>query len=788
MRVASVAAATRSPGGAADPVGLAVSVPNASESGVPEMARAAALDLVSSYRSQLVPGFDLDELRTRFEAGLLEVRSRSHLEADLAGQAIDADADFALLFRLRVLEDIAVRISRYEDGLAVAVTADSLAAALAARPEARSSLLPAVAGVHGPRLETERWRADLVASWERRFERDSSAGVTSFLTYHALVASGEAFPEIGDRRPADAWEATLAELAHALELGHVMAFSADDPARRLHLARCALEGARATESWRFDTPQEYGTRIARLDSLLAAWHETAQEHRVGSSLNYYRRESAAGAPQSASHAAAREVVTASVRDLRARLGGTLCSRLGMRIDVDLEPFEIVPGQSVRARWSVDSPSPRAIRDLRAYIADREVLLVEPPDTLGAGTSIQTSALQSPPADVGTRLLPELRLHFVLQDWGVVEILGRCPLQVVTPLQASLVAVGGPRIESSRKALDIVVTSRSPNLLEAMLRVLPTSGWDVEPARAFRIQLRRPGSSVQQRIEIVLPASASPGVYDFAARLDIDAEPVGTLRTQLVKPVRWIAAGPFDKPRSEASLEPEQGVDLQARFAGAGGLERTWHAVPWSAYDDGGGVNLHELYPAARENQCAVLFTMFESSEAGSANLRLSGDPMRVRWNGKEPGPGGEIRIELGRNTLLVRARLRAGEPLHAAWVDEHGETWRVLDNDLARLLNGFEELDAGGERAAATEPGERLVTLRFRARTAHEVSVLGAFSSWVPLPLERRPDGTWQRALRLAPGRYAYKLLVDGHMQPDPEARGSEPDGFGGRNSLLVVP
>ena len=78
--------------------------------------------------------------------------------------------------------------------------------------------------------------------------------------------------------------------------------------------------------------------------------------------------------------------------------------------------------------------------------------------------------------------------------------------------------------------------------------------------------------------------------------------------------------------------------------------------------------------------------------------------------------------------------------------------------------------------------------LRFRTPSAaQEVAVLGTFNAWVPVELQRQPDGTWQRELRLTPGRYAYKLLVDGRLRPDPEANSSEPDGFGGRNSLLIV-
>ena len=39
----------------------------------------------------------------------------------------------------------------------------------------------------------------------------------------------------------------------------------------------------------------------------------------------------------------------------------------------------------------------------------------------------------------------------------------------------------------------------------------------------------------------------------------------------------------------------------------------------------------------------------------------------------------------------------------------------------------------------------------------------------------------------LTPGTYEYCLVVDGHWMPDPLARESVPNPFGGRNSVLNV-
>jgi 1,4-alpha-glucan branching enzyme len=51
------------------------------------------------------------------------------------------------------------------------------------------------------------------------------------------------------------------------------------------------------------------------------------------------------------------------------------------------------------------------------------------------------------------------------------------------------------------------------------------------------------------------------------------------------------------------------------------------------------------------------------------------------------------------------------------------------------------------------------------APDAQDVSVGGTFNGWDPTraPMSRTADGTWHLTLKLAPGTYEYKFLVDGN-------------------------
>ena len=76
--------------------------------------------------------------------------------------------------------------------------------------------------------------------------------------------------------------------------------------------------------------------------------------------------------------------------------------------------------------------------------------------------------------------------------------------------------------------------------------------------------------------------------------------------------------------------------------------------------------------------------------------------------------------------------------------------------------------------------------------TAHSVQVLGSWDNWrAPgIVAARSEAGLWQTPpLRLAPGAYTYKFLLDvSRWLDDPANPAKSPDGLGGHNSLLEIP
>jgi 1,4-alpha-glucan branching enzyme len=81
------------------------------------------------------------------------------------------------------------------------------------------------------------------------------------------------------------------------------------------------------------------------------------------------------------------------------------------------------------------------------------------------------------------------------------------------------------------------------------------------------------------------------------------------------------------------------------------------------------------------------------------------------------------------------------------------------------------------------------VRFEFNHPTAKTVCVAGTFNHWQPeaKTLHSSGVGNWWTETALAPGTYEYCLVVDGKWIPDPSARETVANPFGGRNSILKV-
>jgi hypothetical protein len=107
---------------------------------------------------------------------------------------------------------------------------------------------------------------------------------------------------------------------------------------------------------------------------------------------------------------------------------------------------------------------------------------------------------------------------------------------------------------------------------------------------------------------------------------------------------------------------------------------------------------------------------------------------------------------------------------------------------------------AAGAPAAPkiTKPGPNVtpdgVVFNFEPGGGHDkkIYLAASFNDWNKenpqfLMKDDDGDGIWSITVKLPPGTYQYKYVVDGKWTQDPAAPGEAADGFGGRNSKFDV-
>lgn len=111
------------------------------------------------------------------------------------------------------------------------------------------------------------------------------------------------------------------------------------------------------------------------------------------------------------------------------------------------------------------------------------------------------------------------------------------------------------------------------------------------------------------------------------------------------------------------------------------------------------------------------------------------------------------------------------------------DNWRVIgDNRVVYGVNRFKDKQVFKQKEG--------VTYFFIKgyRNATSVKLAGNFTNWQhgAFPLTKTDEG-WLVPVRLAPGKYYYKFIVDGHWMTDPVNYLKENDGLGNTNSVYYV-
>lgn len=229
----------------------------------------------------------------------------------------------------------------------------------------------------------------------------------------------------------------------------------------------------------------------------------------------------------------------------------------------------------------------------------------------------------------------------------------------------------------------------------------------------------------------------------------------------------------------------------APIPGVGGSSSTAREVEAELWSYGGGMEV--AAPLGETTaRAGVETTAAPDGRYRSGRLSLEGPAGSARWElavtawetprGTEGAASLGFRLPVGNGgSLHVWGGRRGPDPLlgiRPAVEGGAGMAWTFSTGGEGASL--YRVLGAGGA-------GRRVVEISFRRPGASRVRVLGDFTRWEPVPMERS-DGNWTVRLRLRPGTYHFGFRVDGEWVVPEGIPGRVEDEWGRANATLVVP
>jgi chromosome partitioning protein len=195
---------------------------------------------------------------------------------------------------------------------------------------------------------------------------------------------------------------------------------------------------------------------------------------------------------------------------------------------------------------------------------------------------------------------------------------------------------------------------------------------------------------------------------------------------------------------------------------------------------------------------AKLFETFEVVEQQTGH-RVSGRVLMTLYSGRSPFVKSvldEVRGHLADRhyQAIIRYSVKLAEAAsHGVPITQYAtrsagfDDYQALANEVLQQEAHLPPAESTGELTApAVTPDGVVFTIE--APGAEHVYIAGDFNDWKPDGSEMEAVGrVWKKLLKLAPGRYRYRYVVDGQWCTDPGNATVEPSPFGGNDSVLVL-
>jgi hypothetical protein len=495
----------------------------------------------------------------------------------------------------------------------------------------------------------------------------------------------------------------------------------------------------------------------------------------------------------------------------ARAKADLSARLerdcGIAFRLDLPERPISPGKPIAF-----SASLRVLRDtivasqFYVQIGEKRWKMMQSAEVVtlapaAAPLHYEGTLVLSPATEPGIITLPSI-IDFI-HEGRRVEIHRVGSIALMKEYDAWLDLPEGRRITREPVPVEITIMCKPDRDVQGtvegtFLRELATT-----PPLPARFLVSRDSERTELTLAVAPKGMISPGRYPFSLTVALDGTPIARFEESLVRPFRWLHLGPLagsdEALRNPLALQ----TDLLKAHTTSDGRSLRWKEAPSGAIDADGSLWPQRLY-GGQSGNCMFLYTVVDCPDRmklvwklltkNAVSLWINSEPIASSETDRSSETGGFVELRNGPNSFLIAACWNdSPDRILLEMSDENGLPPAGMSNNLDVIIDGFDRFAAPGPEEQAKKPvADRIrdVVVRYTNSNATEVSIIGSFNNWEPgaTPMRREGKGTWTVHLQLRPGKYTYKLLVNRKQKIiDPANPASEPDGFGGSNSVLEV-
>ena len=476
---------------------------------------------------------------------------------------------------------------------------------------------------------------------------------------------------------------------------------------------------------------------------------------------------------------------------------------GFDLAVTLEKTSVGPGDPVPFALAVSaSSSPvriRSITVLRQQVVDT-VMSAPSPIVVSPGDPPREYAYSHPaPRGSESTLVPlALTVETRFDDGRRERRHYRKGIFITRPVTCAVRFPNGTTLINGSVPVEILVTKHLAADAKIQAQWYSPAGLKPAEGRSVEALMPRQTKEASVLLNILVPNPCRPGSFPFTLKVFVDGKEAGTISSKLFKHYEWLFVGPFPGKREALDVRypPEAQLNLFDSYTGALG-RLGWQTLSAKAYVDDGRLSLESLLP---EGSVGFLYTVIETAaprastvlfeSAAPAVLYLNGEAV-ARTAGGSSRQRVDVSLKGGMNNVLVKTHATTSARVFFQLGDEEDLMSDEFNNNLWELVDGYQELLARGhERGRDEEKIQRRVTITFRDPVASSVAVVGSFNGWSPANTAMRKNnyGEWEIGLYLAPGRYTYRFIVNDNTEVvDPASPYTEPDGYGGQNSVLYV-